>query len=128
MHETDRCRSLKFLVEKLVKVEHLRRHIKGADHIEESRPTTNIIIAEATTPSEPRPVINYILSGLSNYQYQSERQQKKILKAATIKVRVKAIHTKGSREETRLIDGLISFPLVNPNKIIVPHCHAFCTI
>ena len=27
-------------------------------------------------------------------------------------------------EETKPIDGLISFPLVNPNKIVVPHYDA----
>ena len=34
------------------------------------------------------------------------------------------IHVKGRQEETKLIDGLISFPPVNPNRIIVPHYDA----
>ena len=37
---------------------------------------------------------------------------------------VNAIHTKGSREETRTIDGLISLLHVNPNRIIVPRYDA----
>ena len=41
-----------------------------------------------------------------------------------MKARVNAIHTGGSREETKPIDGSISFPLVNPNKVIVPHYDA----
>ena len=41
-----------------------------------------------------------------------------------MKARVNAIHTGGSREETKSIDGSISFPLVNPNKVIVPHYDA----
>ena len=41
-----------------------------------------------------------------------------------IKARVNAIHTGGSREETKLIDGPISFPSVNPNKVIMPHYDA----
>ena len=35
-----------------------------------------------------------------------------------------AVHTSGSQEETKLIDGLISFPPVNPNRVIVPHYDA----
>ena len=38
--------------------------------------------------------------------------------------RVNAIHTEGGHEETKLIDVLISFPPVNPNRIIVPHYDA----
>ena len=30
----------------------------------------------------------------------------------------------GNREETKPIDGHISFPLVNPNRVIVPHYDA----
>ena len=41
-----------------------------------------------------------------------------------VKARVNAIHVKGRHEETKLIDGPISFPPVNPNKIIMPHCDA----
>ena len=37
---------------------------------------------------------------------------------------VNAIHTKGSCEETRTIDGLISLLPVNPNRIIVPRFDA----
>ena len=34
------------------------------------------------------------------------------------------IHAKGRQEETKTIDGPISFPLVNSNMIIVPHYDA----
>ena len=36
----------------------------------------------------------------------------------------RSLHTEGRHEETKLIDGLISFPPVNPNRIIVPHYDA----
>ena len=42
----------------------------------------------------------------------------------TVKVRINAIHTEGSHEETKPIDGPKSFPPVNPNMIIVPHYDA----
>ena len=41
-----------------------------------------------------------------------------------VKARVNAIHTGGNWEETKLIDGPISFPLVNLNRVIVPHYDA----
>ena len=43
------------------------------------------------------------------------------MRAATVRARVNAIHTGGSREETKLIDGPISFPPVNLNRVIVPY-------
>ena len=65
-----------------------------------------------------------MLGGLSDDQYQSKCQQRKFLRVAKVKARVNAIHTRGSREETKLIDGPISFPPVNPNRVIVPHYDA----
>ena len=41
-----------------------------------------------------------------------------------VKARVNAIHMGGNREETKPIDDPISFPLVNPNRVIVPHYDA----
>ena len=41
-----------------------------------------------------------------------------------VKARVNAIHMGGNREETKPIDNPISFPLVNPNRVIVPHYDA----
>ena len=61
------------------------------------------------------------MGGPSDDQYQSKGQQKKLLRAATVKVRVNVIHAKGRHEKTKPIDGHISFPPVNLNRIIVPH-------
>ena len=41
-----------------------------------------------------------------------------------VKAWVNTIHTSGSREEPKPIDDHISFPLVNPNRVIVPHYDA----
>ena len=51
-HETNKFRSLKFLVERLIKIGHLRRYIKEVDREEESPPTsgrvtTDMIVAQA---------------------------------------------------------------------------------
>ena len=107
-------------MEKLIKAGHLRRYVKEGDHIEESRQSADRIATETTIPSESRSAINYILGGPSDNQYQSKCQQKKLLRAATVKARINAIHTKGNHEETKPINGPISFPSVNPNRIIMP--------
>ena len=123
-HETNKFRSLKFMVERLIKAEHLRRYVREVDCGAESGPTVDRITASTTTPLESRPTINYTLEGLFDDQYQSKRQQKKLLRAAIVKARVNAIHTGGNSEETKPIDSPISFPLVNPNRVIVPHYDA----
>ena len=46
------------------------------------------------------------------------------MRVATVHVRVNAIHAEGRHEETNQIDVPISFPHINPNKIIVPHYNA----
>ena len=46
------------------------------------------------------------------------------MRAAIVKAKVNAIHTEGRHKETKPIDGPISFPPVNPNKIIIPHYDA----
>ena len=115
------CQSLKFLVEKLIKDGHLRRYVKDVDHKEESEQVVDRITTEAAILSEFMLAINYIIGGPSDNQYQLKRQQKKLLIAATVKARINAIHTKGSHEETNPIDGFISFPPLNPNRIIMPH-------
>ena len=43
---------------------------------------------------------------------------------ATIKALINAIHTGGSREETKPIDDPISFSTVNSNMVIVPYYDA----
>ena len=48
----------------------------------------------------------------------------KLLRAATVKAWVNTVYIGGRREETKPIDGLISFPPVNSNKVVVPHYDA----
>ena len=123
-HEIDKYRSLKFLVEKLIKAGHLRRYVREIYHGQGSGLTTDRIKAGATAPTKSRLAINYILGDPFDDQYQSKRQQKKLLRATIVKARGNAIHTKGGHKETMSIDGPISFPLVNPNRVIVPHYDA----
>ena len=73
-HETNRYRSLKLLVEKLLKAGHVKRYVKEVDCGEESEPPADRITAGAIALPETKPTINYILGGPSDDQYQSKRQ------------------------------------------------------
>ena len=68
-HKTDRCRSLNFLMENLIKAGHLRRYIRKIDHRGGSRQAANRVAAGAAVLSESRPAINYILGPPSDDQY-----------------------------------------------------------
>ena len=46
------------------------------------------------------------------------------MREAIVTDRVNAIHMRGSKEETKLIDIPISFPPINLNMVIVPHYDA----
>ena len=120
-HETDRCRSLKFLVEKLIKA---GRYIRELDHGVELKQAVDKITAGVAVLSESRSATNYILGGPFDDQYQSKRQQKKLLRAATVKARVNVIHAEGKHEKTQPIDGPITFLPINSNRIIMPHYDA----
>ena len=111
-------------MERLIKAGHLRRYVREVNRRAESRPLEDRITTGATAPSETISAINYILGGPSDDHYQSKYQQRKLLRVATVKALVNAIHTGGTREETKPIDDLISFPSINPNRVIVPHYDA----
>ena len=62
-HEIDQCRSLKFIIEKLIRVGHLRRYLREVVKGVESGQLIGRIVSRQATLSEPRPAINYILGG-----------------------------------------------------------------
>ena len=111
-------------MEKLIKARHLRRYVKEIDQGPEPRKNADRIIVDATAPPERRPAINYILGGPSDDQYQTKCQHKKLLRVAMIKPKVNTIHMGSNRAETEPIDGPISFPSINLNRVNVPHYDA----
>ena len=123
-HETNQCQSLKFLVEKLIWDGHLKRFIREPSRGTETAPAANRAIVTTEHPSEPRPTINFVLGGPIDDQYQSKKQRQKMLHAATINARVNTICTLESSIVVRPIDGPISFPPINPTRVITPHYDA----
>ena len=123
-HETNQCQSLKFLVEKLIQVGYLRRFIREPSHGTETAHTADRVIVAIEHPSEPHPAINYVLGGPIDDQYQSKKHRRKMLRATTIKARVNTIRTLENSTVVQSIDGPISFPSINPTRVITPHYDA----
>ena len=109
------------MVEKLIRIGHLRRYIRETVYVAEATPTVERIAVGVKLPPEPRPTINYILGGLTDDQYQSKRQKKRLLLAATIRARINTIHAPDSSIVVKSIDDPISFPPINPSRVIIPH-------
>ena len=120
-HETNRCQTLKFLMEKLIPASHLRGYIREPAWRAEIAPTVERIAASLELPSEPRSTINYILGSLTDDLYQSKRQRRKLLRAATIRTRVNTINTSDNSMVIQPVDGPISFPPINLSRVITPH-------
>ena len=68
-HETNQCRSLKFMVEKLIKIGHRRRYIRETVRVTEAAPAVKRIAVGLELLPKPRPTINYTLGGLTDDQY-----------------------------------------------------------
>ena len=120
-HENNRCRTLKFLVEKLIRAGHLRGYIRDSARPIEATPVAERITVSSELPSKPRPTINYILGGPADDEYQSNRQRKKLPRAATVRARVNTISTPDNSRAIQSVDGPISFPPINPSRVITPH-------
>ena len=123
-HETNNYQSLKFLVEKLIRVGHLRRYLRRPTSGAPAIPAIDRAVAEVEHAPEPRPTINFILGGPADSQFQSKKQRRKLLWTASVRDRINAISHQGSAPAAQRVDGPISFPPINPTRVITPHYDA----
>ena len=87
-HETNHYQILKFLMEKLIRDGHLRRYIREPTRGVEFAPTADRVVVNIEHASGSRPAINFILGGPTDCQYQSEKQRRKMLRAASVRAKV----------------------------------------
>ena len=123
-HETNHCQSLKFLIEKLIRASHLRRYLREPTHRATAAPKTDRAVVEIKHAPEPRPTINYILGGSADSQYQSKKQWRRTLWTASVRARVNTISNQGNAPAAQPVDDPISFPPINPTRVITPHYDA----
>ena len=120
-HETNHCQSLKFLVEKLIRAGHLKRYLREQNRGATVAPTADRAISEIEHASRPRPTINFIPGGPADSQYQSKKQQRRMLRTASIRAKVNTINDRGDVPTVLPVDDPISFPPINPTRVIKPH-------
>ena len=108
-------------MERLIRADHLRRYVLEIARGAEAAPTVERIAASTELPHKPRPTINYVLGDSVDDQYQSQRQKRRLLRAATTWARVNTIHVSDNSRAIQPIDGPIFFPPVNQSRVITPH-------
>ena len=118
-HTTKQCRSLHYLVERLIKVGHLKQYVCTASGQRE--PPRDLVGQAPTTSAAPRAVINYIHGDLINDKYNSKRKRQRLLRAISVKERVSSIQHNLLDGSTCPIDGIITFLPINVNRVLRPH-------
>ena len=108
-------------MEKLIRAGHLRGYFRDLPHPIEAAPIAEKIAAHSELRSEPRPTINYILGGLTDDQYKSSRQRKKLLRATIVRARVNTISASDNNEAIQPVESPISFPPINSSRVITPY-------
>ena len=120
-HETNNCQSLKFMVEKLIRASHLRRYLRGTARGTPAVPSTDRAVAEIEHAPKPRSTINFILGGPTDSQFQSKKQRRRMLRTTSVRARVNTISNQGRAPTAQPVDDPISFPPINPTRVIIPH-------
>nr|CAN70869.1 hypothetical protein VITISV_029059 [Vitis vinifera] len=103
-HTTETCRSLHYLVEKLIRAGHLIPLLRCQ-----------------RVPAAPKAIINYINEGQLDDEYDSKRKKQRLLRATSVSERVNSIRPEITGRGPRPIDGTIIFPPVDPTRILQPH-------
>ena len=112
------------MAKKLIRAGHLRRYLREPTRRTTAAPTTDRAIADIEHASEPRPTINFILGGLVDSQYQSKKQQRRMLRANSVRARVNTVSDRGDIAAVLPVDDPISFPPINLTRVITPHYDA----
>ena len=123
-HETNNCQSLKFLVEKLIRAGHLRRYLRELTREATTAPLVDKVDADTEHASRPLSTINFILRGPADSQYQSKKQRRRMLRADSVRARVNTVSNRGEITSVLPVDDPISFPPINPTRVITPHYDA----
>ena len=119
--ENNHCQSLKFLEEKLIRAGHLRRYLREQTREATTASPTDRVVANTEHASGTRPTINFILGGPADRQYQSKKQRRRMLQAASVRAKVNTVSNRGDITTVLPIDDPISFPPINPTRVITPH-------
>ena len=88
-HTTETCRSLHYLVEKLIQAGHLKQYLRSNARVRDTSRNHN-----SRTPrisAAPKAIINYIHGGPLDEEYNFKRKRMRLLQAASVRERVNSI-------------------------------------
>lgn len=125
-HTTEQCKSLHYLVEKLIKVGHLKHYVHTTDRQRETM--QELVVQAPTSPIAPRVVIDYIHGGLVDDRHSSKWQRRRLLNTAFVRERVNSVQHNFSKGSVCLIDDIVTFLLVGANRVLQPHEDALILI
>ena len=118
-HTTERCKSLHYLVERLIKAGHLKQYLRSEARVRDTPQNRDSRTTRA--PVAPKAIINYIHGGPLDEKYNSKRKRQRLLRAASVRECINSIWPGITSENARPIDGTIIFPPVDPTRILQPH-------
>ncbi|XP_010661221.1 uncharacterized protein LOC100245342 [Vitis vinifera] len=118
-HTTERCRSLHYLVERVIKVGHLKQYLRSKARVRDTPRNHNS--GTSKTPIVPKAVINYIHRGPLDEEYNSKRKKQRLLRAKSVRECINSIWPGITGGSARPIDGTIVFPPIDPTRILQPH-------
>ncbi|KAL6347755.1 hypothetical protein AAG906_026284 [Vitis piasezkii] len=81
-HTTKQCRSLHYLVERLIRVEHLKQYVRTTGGQRET--TQDLVVQALASSAVPKVVINYIHGGPVDERYNSKWKRQRLLRATFI--------------------------------------------
>ena len=118
----EQCRSLHYLIEKLLRVGHLKQYVHSEGRRGETTqdPATQV----PTTSAAPKAIINYINGESIDEKYNSKRKRQRLLRVVSVREYVSFIQPGLPDGGTRPIDGVITFSLMDPNRVLQPHENA----
>ena len=118
-HTIEQCKSLPYLVERLIKAGSLKQYVHSEARVGDTSRSCDSETSSALVA--PRAVINYIHEGPLDKEYDSKRKWQRLLRAASIRECVNSIRPELTGGSAHPIDGTIIFPPVDPTRILQPH-------
>ena len=106
-------------MEKLIKIGLLKQYVRTTG--EQRDMTQEVAVQAPTSLVAPRVVINYIHGGPVDDIHSSKCQRKRLLCAASIRERVNLVQRNFTEGSVRPIDDIVTFPLVDSNRVLQPH-------
>ena len=114
-HTIKQCRSLHYLMERLIRAEHLKQYVHTTDGQRETN--QDLVVQAFASSAVPRVVINYIHGGPIDERYNSKWKRQRLLRATFVREWVNSVQHNFLEGSMHLVDGTITFA----SQVLQPH-------